>query len=238
MQSGRAISMQSGRAISMQSGSAIGETLEELHGGWQERPHTSVAISRNQRPSRSCTADGKKGLIHQSQSAAISARRTCARYAIRKGHQPQSAAISARRTCARYAYSAAAACASPILRLMFAADSRASRWPLSAYLKRDAISAHQCPSKLLSAHQRQSELLELIRDHQTAELSGGPGRRAERVHSEEELASFLETSAHVRAVGALECGLVMLILFFRALRTIAISGNQWQSVAIRAHSLL
>ena len=207
--------MQSGRAISMQSGSAIGETLEELHGGWQERPHTSVAISRNQRASRSCTADGKKGLIHQSQSAAI----------------------SARRTCARYAYSAAAACASPILRLMFAADSRASRWPLSAYLKRDAISAHQCPSKLLSAHQRQSELLELIRDHQTAELSGGPGRRAERVHSEEELASFLETSAHVRAVGALECGLVMLILFFRALRTIAISGNQWQSMAIRAHSL-
>ena len=183
MQSGRAISMQSGRAISMQSGSAIGETLEELHGGWQERPHTSVAISRNharrmarkasyisRNQPQSCTADGKKGLIHQSQSAAIRARRTCARYAIRKGHQPQSAAISARRTCARYAYSAAAACASPILRLMFAADSRASRWPLSAYLKRDAISAHQCPSKLLSAHQRQSELLELIRDHQTAEL--------------------------------------------------------------------
>ena len=46
----------------------------------------------------------------------------------------------------------------------------------------------------------------------------GPGRRAERVHSEEELASFLETSARVRTVGALERGLVMLVLFLKALR--------------------
>ena len=45
----------------MQSGSAIGETLEELHGGWQERPHTSVAISRNQCPSHLCEVRNQEG---------------------------------------------------------------------------------------------------------------------------------------------------------------------------------
>jgi hypothetical protein len=90
----------------------------------------------------------------------------------------------------------------------------------------------QSSSVPLKAHQSSSETI------RQPSFEVAHGRRAERIHSEEELARFLETSARVRAVGALERGLVMLVLFLRALRARilspygTISAHHSQSVAL------
>ena len=107
------------------------------------------------------------------------------------------------------------------------------------------LKAHQSSSETIRqpsfevAHGRRAE-----RHQSSSETIRQPsfevahGRRAERIHSEEELARFLETSARVRAVGALERGLVMLVLFLRALRARilspygTISAHHSQSVAL------
>jgi len=93
----------------------------------------------------------------------------------------------------------------------------------------------QSSSVPIKAHQRPSETI------RQPSFEVAHGRRAERIHSEEELARFLETSARVRAVGALERGLVMLVLFLEALRarihgrhmapSVPIIRNQWHSMA-------
>jgi len=110
------------------------------------------------------------------------------------------------------------------------------------------LKAHQSSSETIRqpsfevAHGRRAE-----RHQSSSETIRQPsfevahGRRAERIHSEEELARFLETSARVRAVGALERGLVMLVLFLEALRarlygrhmapSVPIIRNQWHSMA-------